>query len=256
MPGSRTGAEVLSISDRITFLNNPILEIFSRRASQIANDTCRLALGIAYRLDRGRFTQRLAAFHECFRLPFKPCYRQNDRHYERFIIESLKTLLCLNAAMGPLLLSDAVRAGTTPAYIYSRTGSNQDATGMAGLGGLALEGGGTDVDAAFQWMISRMGGKGDFLVLSAVKSTAYNSYIYKMRGVNSVASLDIPSISAAKDPAVKAIIASADAIFISGGDQSKYLNFWKGTPVQAALNAPVASGVPLGGTSAGTDVMG
>ena len=28
------------------------------------------------------------------------------------------------------------------------------------------------------------------------------------------------------------IIGQAEVIFIAGGDQSRYVNFWKGTPVQ------------------------
>jgi len=45
-------------------------------------------------------------------------------------------------------------------------------------------GGGTDVDAAFEWMIERAGG-GDFLVLRTTGTDAYDPYIYAMGGVNS-----------------------------------------------------------------------
>src|SRR6185437_14221293 len=51
-------------------------------------------------------------------------------------------------------------------------------------------------------------------------------------------------------------IAEASAIFISGGDQSRYVNFWTDTPVARALDAAVRRGVPLGGTSAGLAVLG
>ena len=37
--------------------------------------------------------------------------------------------------------------------------------------------------------------------------------------------------------------------------QSKYINEWTGTPVQAAINQHVADGKPIGGTSAGMDVL-
>jgi cyanophycinase-like exopeptidase len=127
---------------------------------------------------------------------------------------------------------------------------------MQGLGGLALEGGGTDIDSVFQWMGGRMGGTGDFLVIRATDDTGYNSYIYNMGGFNSVATLDIPNRAAAFDPAVQAIIEKADALFIGGGNQADYLNYWEGTPVQQAIADDVARGVPFGGTSAGTDVIG
>jgi cyanophycinase-like exopeptidase len=127
---------------------------------------------------------------------------------------------------------------------------------MTGLGGVALEGGGTDVSAAFQWMISHMGGKGDFLVLTAVQNTGYNSYVYNLGGVNSVATLEIPSRTGAMVPAVEKIIASADAVFIAGGAQNDYINFWQGTLVQTAIDADIRQGVPIGGASAGADVIG
>ena len=46
-------------------------------------------------------------------------------------------------------------------------------------------GGGTDVDAAFKWMIEKSGG-GDFVIIRADNSNGYNSYIYDMGGINSV----------------------------------------------------------------------
>jgi cyanophycinase len=44
-------------------------------------------------------------------------------------------------------------------------------------------------------------------------------------------------------------------LWIAGGDQSNYINFWKGTPVEDGLNALIARGVPIGGTSAGMNVL-
>jgi cyanophycinase len=48
---------------------------------------------------------------------------------------------------------------------------------------------------------------------------------------------------------------NAEAIWIAGGDQSDYINFWTGTPVQAILNSKIAAHVPVGGTSAGMNVL-
>jgi cyanophycinase len=45
-------------------------------------------------------------------------------------------------------------------------------------------------------------------------------------------------------------------IFISGGDQANYIRGWKGTPVEDAINAHLAAGGPIGGTSAGLAVQG
>ena len=57
-------------------------------------------------------------------------------------------------------------------------------------------------------------------------------------------------------PAVADIIRHAEAVFIAGGNQARYVEFWKGTPVQDAINANIASGKPIGGTSAGLAVLG
>ena len=43
---------------------------------------------------------------------------------------------------------------------------------------------------------------------------------------------------------------------LPGGDQSRYVNFWKGTPVQDAINQDIAEGKPIGGTSAGLAIQG
>lgn len=121
--------------------------------------------------------------------------------------------------------------------------------------GFALIGGGTDLDAAFQWLCARSGG-GDFLVLRATGTDAYNPYIQGLCHENSVATLLIPDRKAAFDPEVRRRIAEADAIFISGGDQAKYIDFWMHTPVRQAINEAIRRGIPVGGTSAGLAVLG
>jgi cyanophycinase len=116
-------------------------------------------------------------------------------------------------------------------------------------------GGGKDLDDAFSWLCARSGG-GNFLVLRASGSDAYNPYIQGLCHENSVATLLIPNRKAAFDPAVRKKIASAQAIFISGGDQAKYVDFWQNTPVQRAIKNAIRRGVPVGGTSAGLAVQG
>jgi cyanophycinase len=71
---------------------------------------------------------------------------------------------------------------------------------------------------------------------------------------DSVATLIIPNREATQDSSVAEIIRTAEVIFISGGDQANYVRGWKGTPVEAAIH--IASGKPIGGTSAGLAVHG
>ena len=153
-----------------------------------------------------------------------------------------------------LVVCSAFPAFAAKKYSYFRVGNPNNVT-TATTGGTALEGGGTDVDAVYQWMCQRSG-NGDFLVIRATGTDAYNPYIQQLcPNENSVATLIIPNLAAANDPFVSATIQNAEALFIAGGDQSNYINFWKGTPVETAINALIARSVPVGGTSAGMNVL-
>jgi len=142
----------------------------------------------------------------------------------------------------------------TSTYKYFRIGKATDGHGKT-TRGFALMGGGADLDPAFEWMCHKSGG-GDFLVVRATGTDAYNEYIAKLCRQNSVATLVIPDRQAAMDPFVAKTIRNAEALFISGGDQANYIRNWTGTPVQQALNDLIRRGVPMGGTSAGLAVLG
>ena len=139
-------------------------------------------------------------------------------------------------------------------FEYIRQGNPHDVQTRADAG-IAMMGGGEDLDEAFRWLCGKANG-GDFLILRAHGGADYNPYVAGLCKANSVATLIIPSREAALDAHVASIIGQAEAIFIAGGDQSRYVNFWKGTPVENAINAHVAAGKPIGGTSAGLAVLG
>jgi cyanophycinase len=122
--------------------------------------------------------------------------------------------------------------------------------------GLLLAGGGGDVDAAMQWLIDRSGG-GDIVIIRASGSTGYNEYLYKLGKVNSVESLLINSGELAQNDTVVQIVRNAEALFIAGGDQWNYTQYWMGTPLNDAINYLVnKKKVPVGGTSAGLAILG
>lgn len=124
------------------------------------------------------------------------------------------------------------------------------------MGGIVLMGGSTDVDKAMAWMIGQSGG-GDFVVIRATGTDAYNPYIFRMGGANSVETLKINSISLANDSSVTQKIRNAEALFIAGGDQSDYVRFWKDTKTEAAINYLMnEKKAPVGGTSAGCAILG
>jgi cyanophycinase len=154
----------------------------------------------------------------------------------------------------PLIIGLAATSANAGSFQYFRLGNKEDVQARP-RGGTAMMGGGTDLDEAFRWLCEK-GNGGDFLVLRASGDDDYNDYVNKLCKLNSVATLILPDRAAAEDPAVAEIMKRAEVIFISGGDQGHYIRAWKGTPVEEAINAHVAAGKPIGGTSAGLAVQG
>lgn len=125
-----------------------------------------------------------------------------------------------------------------------------------------LGGGSTDVDAAIQWMIDQVRGctscstKIDVVILRSSGSNGYNDYIYAMNGVDSVETLVITSARDSNTTAVEDTIRKAEVVFFAGGDQCNYVNYFKGTRVETAVESVYARGGGVGGTSAGTAILG
>lgn len=138
-------------------------------------------------------------------------------------------------------------------FDYYLTGSGADAPG-ATVPGIGLMGGGTDVDALFTWMSDRAGG-GDFVVIRASGADGYNQYVFDLGDFDSVETLVLLNRAASFDPFVLQTIRNAEALFIAGGDQSNYVEQWKGTPVEDAIHELAARDVPIAGTSAGTAIL-
>ncbi len=121
---------------------------------------------------------------------------------------------------------------------------------------MMLMGGGGWVPEAFNWWLQRAG-NGRVVILRASGGDDLQRKLYEdIGGVTAVQTLVFDSRSAADDPAVMRVLAAADAIFIAGGDQARYIRFWKGTALNRALNAHVRAGKPIAGTSAGLAILG
>jgi len=60
----------------------------------------------------------------------------------------------------------------------------------------------------------------------------------------------------ADDPWVAQRIDAAEILFIAGGNQTKYVDAWRGTQLAAAVDRLVNRGGAVGGTSAGMHVLG
>jgi cyanophycinase len=201
---------------------------------------------------------------------------------------SRKSSRALGAAALFALASSSMAASAAPSYTYSYLGNPVAARVTARpvscaqgecTPSVAMIGGGYDVGEAFRWMIGRAGvtksSGGRFVVIRASGGDAYNPYVYSKLGtidtttdrnydmvggadlgLTSVETLVIPSRAAASDPFVLAVVARASAIFIAGGDQADYYNYWQETPLNLVLQRAIQNGIPVGGTSAGTAMLG
>ena len=142
-----------------------------------------------------------------------------------------------------------------PAYKSWAVGDTSDVRTKP-LGGTVLMGGSTDVDNAMRWLLQRTDG-GDVVVLRATGADGYNQYLFDLQKVNSVETFLVNSRELANNAAIERKIRNAEAVFIAGGDQANYINFWKNTKLEDALNYLInTKKVVVGGTSAGCGVLG
>lgn len=125
-------------------------------------------------------------------------------------------------------------------------------------GGICLMGGASEDDEAMRWFLEKANG-GDILVLRASGSDGYNEYLFSELGVtvNSVETIVFNHAAAANDPYIHQKIEQAEAIWFAGGDQWKYITFWRNTPIEALINNAIQErNIVIGGTSAGMAIMG
>ena len=147
--------------------------------------------------------------------------------------------------------------GVSAKWKYFRAGNAAD-TVVTPRPGFALMGGG-EQDPALKYLCEHANG-GDFLILRANTEDEYaqkvNEEIRALCPLNSAATIVFSEREDSDDAKLVQHIAQAEAIFIAGGDQSNYVRFWQDTPVEDAINRHIASGKPIGGSSAGLAVLG
>jgi cyanophycinase-like exopeptidase len=168
-----------------------------------------------------------------------------------FAVTSLRALFLT------FLFASSLYAAPKPGFQAFIAGNPADAQQSQTLSpALVLMGGGTDVDAAFQFMCQRAGG-GDFVVIRTTGTDAYNPYIQQLcPQMDSVETIIITTVTGANSAYVSSHIQNAEALWIAGGDQSTYVALWRGTAVEAGVNHLLNSKLaPVGGTSAGLAVL-
>jgi len=163
----------------------------------------------------------------------------------------------LKSLLTPAVLFLALSSVFAQSYTSFFTGSAANISTNP-TGGICIMGGATENDNAMRWFLQRAAG-GDVLVLRASGSSGYNNYLYSELGVpvNSVETIVFNNASAAFDPYVHQRIAQAEAIWFAGGDQWRYVSFWRNTPVDSLVNVAIQNrNIVIGGTSAGMAILG
>jgi cyanophycinase len=147
-------------------------------------------------------------------------------------------------------------------FEYRRECGTENYTSAKPIPGILLIGGGEEdrsgENEATRWFLERVHG-GDFLVLGSGKISSQAAWIcdHYREFICSSAELSINSRAAANNPEVIRYIRNADALFISGGNQNEYEDYWEGSAVEDAINNLInQKKVPIAGTSAGMAILG
>jgi len=157
------------------------------------------------------------------------------------------------ACMLVLAVSLPALAARPAHYVLGDTGAKTPGQVQPGL--LLMGGGDRNFDA-LHWFMKKAG-NGHIVVLRASQAGEIGEEFFnEVGGIASVETYVFSDREGASDPAVLRSLKRADGIFLAGGDQSRYVRYWRGTPVGAALDAHVRAGKPLGGTSAGLAMQG
>lgn len=154
------------------------------------------------------------------------------------------------------------RAEDSDNYDYSRECGTVNRTDSRPIPGILLIGGAEgDVSGekpATRWFLKNAD-QGDYLVLGSGGIGRQAEFICDNFGdfVSSAAELSIDSEDAANNPRIIQYIRDAEALFIRGGDQNEYEDYWEGTGVEDAINYLInEKKVPVAGTSAGMAILG
>ena len=157
--------------------------------------------------------------------------------------------------------SDTAGSGTVPT---GSTGTTTD-TAPTDTGTVAprvvamLHGGGAASDVVFGRFVAAAG-NGHIVTLGSVDADdpdrdGWDGYFVGL-GAASARTINTTRPEEAEDPAVIADLATADGIFVRGGDQSRYLALWEGTALHDAWLQAIDDGAVVGGSSAGCAILG
>ncbi|MEO0651295.1 MAG: cyanophycinase, partial [Planctomycetota bacterium] len=129
----------------------------------------------------------------------------------------------------------------------------------AAQGYIAAEGGGS-VNAAwsqnvFGWMLAKAGGSGQVVILGVSGADNAAASQFLAAGASSATNLAVTQANADLQATYDAI-RSADVVWMRGGNQANYVQWWNDTLTEQAIRDVYDAGGAIGGTSAGCAVLG
>jgi len=110
-------------------------------------------------------------------------------------------------------------------------------------------------DASYSWIVQKSG-SGKIIVLGVSSATNWLPDYFMSFGADTAYNKTISSAASADLQETYDELITAKAIFIRGGDQWDYINLWKGTKTDSAINYVFQNGGVVAGTSAGEAVLG
>jgi cyanophycinase len=165
-----------------------------------------------------------------------------------------------NSLEGQSVLFD-IKKQMSSNILYKKIGNDKNKeTTQTSLS--VLLGGGKNETNGFRHFLNAAGG-GDIVVLTGkgYLNNRYTHDIWKMAEefkikIDSVESIALLNKNASNEEFVLEKIRNAEAIFFTGGDQSKYIDRIKNSELQTLLQKKINTGVAIAGTSAGLAIMG
>jgi aspartate 4-decarboxylase len=164
--------------------------------------------------------------------------------------------------VGSMTNSSKEQSNDRNCFDYHRECGTGNHTDVKPIPGIMLIGGAEEgrlgEDAATRWFLKRADG-GNYLVLRSGGIGSQAGWICDNYRdfIASAAELSIDSRAAANNPDVIQYIRNADALFIAGGNQNEYEDYWEGSAVEEAVNYLInRKKVPVAGTSAGMAIFG
>ncbi|MBX3354394.1 MAG: Type 1 glutamine amidotransferase-like domain-containing protein [Phycisphaeraceae bacterium] len=143
---------------------------------------------------------------------------------------------------------------TTALTLIALTPSDAQAQGYICAEGGGGPSGGSWAPSVFGWMVQH-GGAAKVVVLGTSGTDPAIQNAFLNAGASSVTFVNVTAANA-NNATTAGIIASADIIWMRGGDQWQYINLWNNTLTEAAIRSVYDNGGVVGGTSAGCAVLG